>query len=61
MKHTLTRLGAACAALALTLSLAGCGQNAAGTTPIPLPPEVPADILQEAAGLPREWRNAYAL
>ena len=54
MKHTFTRLGAACAALALTLSLAGCGQNAAGTTPIPLPPEVPADILQEAAGLPRD-------
>ena len=54
MKHTLSRLGAAGTALALTLSLAACGQDTAGNTPIPLPEEVPADIIQETAGIPRD-------
>ncbi len=54
MKYPLSRLGAAAAALALTLSLAGCGQDTAGTTPIPLPEGVPADIIQETAGISRD-------
>ena len=54
MKHLSSRLGAAGAALALALSLAACGQDTAGPTPIPLPEDVPADIIQETAGIPKD-------
>ena len=53
MKLTTKLLSAALAAGVLAASLAGCGDNTASTD-LPLPSEVPADIIQEAAGIAKD-------
>ena len=54
MKLTTRMFSAALAAGVLAASLAGCGSTPAASTPLPLPSEVPEDIIMQAAGVARD-------
>ena len=54
MKLTTRMLGVALAAGVLAASLAGCGSTAATFTELPLPSEVPEDIIMQTAGIARD-------
>lgn len=54
MKFTTRMLSAALAAGVLAASLAGCGSTAATFTELPLPSEVPEDIIMQTAGIARD-------
>ena len=53
MKFTTRMLSAALAAGVLAASLAGCGAGPAASTTLPLPSEVPEDIIMQTAGVAR--------
>lgn len=54
MKFTTRMLSAALAAGVLAASLAGCGAGPAASTTLPLPSEVPEDIIMQTAGIARD-------
>ena len=54
MKFTTRMLSAALAAGMLAASLAGCGSSPTASTTLPLPSEVPEDIIMTAAGIARD-------
>ena len=54
MKLTTRMLGVALSAAVLSSALAGCGSTAATFTELPLPSEVPEDIIMTAAGIARD-------
>ena len=54
MKFTTRMFGAALAAGVLAASLAGCGAGPAASTTLPLPSEVPEDIIMTTAGIARD-------
>ena len=54
MKFTTRMLSAALAAEVLAASLAGCGAGPAASTTLPLPSEVPEDIIMQTAGIARD-------
>lgn len=54
MKFTTRMFSAALAAGVLAASLAGCGAGPAASTTLPLPSEVPEDIIMTAAGIARD-------
>lgn len=54
MKLTTRMLGVALSAAVLGSALAGCGSTAATFTELPLPSEVPEDIIMTAAGIARD-------
>lgn len=54
MKFTTRMLGAALSAAVLGGALAGCGSTAATFTELPLPSEVPEDIIMQTAGIARD-------
>ena len=54
MKFTTRMLSAALAAGVLAASLAGCGAGPAASAELPLPSEVPEDIIMQTAGIARD-------
>ena len=54
MKLTTRMFSAALAAGVLAASLAGCGTEPAASTDLPLPSEVPEDIIMQTAGITRD-------
>lgn len=54
MKLTTRMLGAALSAAVLGGALAGCGSTAGTFTQLPLPSEVPEDIIMQTAGIARD-------
>ncbi|WP_417094826.1 peptidylprolyl isomerase [Intestinimonas timonensis] len=54
MKLTTRMLGVALSAAVLGSALAGCGSTAATFTELPLPSEVPEDIIMQTAGITRD-------
>lgn len=54
MKLTTRMLGVALSAAVLGSALAGCGSTAATFTELPLPSEVPEDIIMQTAGIARD-------
>ena len=54
MKFTTRMFSAALAAGVLAASLAGCGAKPAASTELPLPSEVPEDIIMQTAGIARD-------
>ena len=54
MKFTTRMFSAALAAGVLAASLAGCGAGPAASTTLPLPSEVPEDIIMQTAGIARD-------
>ena len=54
MKLTTRMLGVALSAAVLGSALAGCGTEPAASTDLPLPSEVPEDIIMQTAGITRD-------
>lgn len=54
MKFTTRMLGAALSAAVLGGALTGCGSTAATMTELPLPSDVPEDIIMQTAGIARD-------